>query len=283
MIRNRRLCSLALTLLCCTPAAHVHAQASAIPSAQTSVDINDPTAGRKLLDKMVAALGGAAWLNRTDYSAIGQAGTFYKGSANPYVMQFERYIRLAPFGERQIIVSKQGVFIPTTKRDVAEIWTTDNGYEVTYKGKKELPKKDVDEFFLYQKHSLDTVMLQWLKQPGILISYLGTEFVDRKVADKVSILTTTNDGVTLDLDESSHLPVSLTFQWRDPTYHDFNTEVQDFDDYHPIQGIMTPLTLTRFHNGDMTSQVYLKEVHYNIHFPPDLLDPNRPLKKSAKK
>jgi hypothetical protein len=232
---------------------------------------------------MVAALGGAAWLNRTDYSAFGQAGTFYEGSANPYVMQFERYIRLNPFGERQIIVSKQGVIIPTTKRDVAEIWTTDNGYEVTYKGKKELPKKDVDEFFLYQHHSLDTVMLQWLKQPGILISYLGTEFVDRKIADKVSILTTTNDGVTLDLDESSHLPISLTFQWRDPTYHDFNTEVQEFDDYHPVEGIMTPLTLTRLHNGDMTSQVYLKVVHYNIHFPADLLDPNRPLSRSAKK
>jgi hypothetical protein len=261
----------------------VHAQAASIPSAQASPDAQGPDAGRKLLDDMIAALGGPAWLNRTDYEAIGQAGTFYKGSANPYVFQFERYIRLQPFGERQIIVSKQGVFIPTTKRDVAEIWTTGDGYEVTYKGKKELPRKDVDEFFLYQKHSLDTVVLQWLKQPGILIRYLGTEFVDRKVADKISILTATNDGVTLDLDESTHLPISLTFQWRDPLYKDFNTEVQEFDDYHPIDGIMTALTLTRFHNGDMTSQVYLKQVHYNIHFPSDLLDPDRPLSKSARK
>jgi hypothetical protein len=270
-------------LLLCALTPHLHAQASAIPSAQTSVDINDPTAGRKLLDQMLAALGGPAWLNRADYFAAGQSGTFYKGTANPYVMQFERYIRLSPFAERQIIVSKQGVLIPTTKRDVAEIWTADNGYEVTYKGKKELPQKDVTEFYLYQHHSLDTVMLQWLKQPGVLITYSGTEFIERKVADKVSILTTTNDGVTLDLDESTHLPISLTFQWRDPTYHDFNTEVQEFDDYHPVEGIMTPLTLTRFHNGDMITQVYLKQVHYNIHFPPDLFDPNRPLKKNAKK
>jgi hypothetical protein len=263
--------------------AQLHAQASAIPSAQSSPEINDPVAGRKLLDEMVAALGGAAWLNRTDYSAVGQAGTFYKGTANPYVVQFERYVRLHPFGERQIIVSKEGVFIPSTKRDVAEIWTQDNGYEVTYKGKKELPKKDVDEFFLYQRHSLDTVMLDWVKQPGVLITYEGTEIVERKIADKVSILTAANDGVTLDLDEMTHLPISLTFQWRDPTYKDFNTEVQQFNDYHPIEGVMTPLTLTRLHNGDMTSQVYLKEVRYNVHFPPDLLDPDRPLSKSAKK
>ncbi len=280
MIRKCALC-IGLTLLCCTP--RLRAQASAIPSAQTSPDTNDPQAGRKLLDRMVEALGGAAWLNRTDYTADGQAGTFYKGTANPYVMKFERYIRLDPFGERQVIVSKQGVFIPTTKRDVAEIWTTDNGYEVTYRGKKALPQKDVDEFFLYQRHSLDTVMRKWLKQPGVLVTYEGTEMVERHIADKVTILTTGNDGVTIDLDEMTHLPISLTFKWRDPIYKDFNTEVQEYDDYHPVDGVMTPLTLTRFHNGDMTSQVYLTQVHYNIHFPADLLDPDRPLSKSAKK
>jgi hypothetical protein len=272
---------LAALLLTLPP--QLHAQASAIPSAQSSVDTNDPTAGRKLLDKMVEALGGSAWLSRISYSATGQSGTFYKGTANPYVAQFERYVRLQPFGERLVVVSKQGVFIPTTKRDVAIIWTADKGYEVTYKGKKELPEKDVTEFFLYQNHSLDTVMLKWLKQPGVLVNYLGTELVDRKVADKVSILTESNDGVTLDLDENTHLPINLTFKWRDPTYRDFNTEMQDYDDYHPIDGVMTPLTLTRFHNGDMTTQIYFKEVHYNVQFPPDLFDPDRPLKENAKK
>jgi hypothetical protein len=282
MTRTRALTILALTLLCVAPSARLHAQASAIPSAQ-SVDPNDPQAGHKLLDKMIEALGGDAWRNRTDYSASGQTGSFYKGAANPYVMQFERYVRLKPFGERLIVVSKQGVFIPTTKRDVAVIWTNGKGYEVTYKGKKELPEKEITEFFLYQNHSLDTVMLDWMKQPGVLVSYLGTQLVDRKVADRISILTESNDGVTIDLDENTHLPINLTFKWRDPTYRDFNTEMQEFDDYHPIDGVMTPLTLTRFHNGDMTTQIFLKEVHYNVNFPPDLLNPDRPLSKSAKK
>src|SRR6185437_8366183 len=39
------------SLLLVTPC--IHPEASAIPSAQSSVDTNDPTAGRKLLDKMV--------------------------------------------------------------------------------------------------------------------------------------------------------------------------------------------------------------------------------------
>ncbi|HEX4155852.1 MAG TPA: hypothetical protein VHY48_09575 [Acidobacteriaceae bacterium] len=282
MTRSPRLCLVAILLLCSAPFARLHAQASAIPSAQT-IDPNDPTAARKLLDQMIAALGGPAWLNRIDFSATGQSATFYKSNPNPYVTVFEQYLRFQPFGERRIIVSKQGVFIPTTKRDVAEIWTTDSGYEVTYKGKKQLPQKDIDEFFRNRRHSLETVVHDWLPQPGVLINYEGTELVGRRLADKVGILTTSNDGAELSLDESTHLPLSLSFQYRDPVYHDIDTDVLQYDDYHPIEGIMTPLTLTRLHNGDMVAQIFLKDVHYNKHFPPDLFDPNRPLKKSAKK
>jgi hypothetical protein len=271
------------SLLCCAPTARLHAQASAIPSAQSGPDTNDPHAGRKLLDQAIAALGGPAWLARTDYTTVGRSATFYKGTPNPYVTEFDQYIRLQPFGERLIIVSKQGVFIPTTKRDVAEIWTPDSGYEVTYKGKKELPQKDIAEFFLYRKHSLDVVLRDWLNQPGTLISYEGSDLVGRRLADKVSILNPSNDGVELDLDESTHLPLSLTFQDRDPLYKDFNTEVQQYDDYHPIDGIMTPMTLTRLHNGDIISQTFLREIHYNVHLPADLFDPSRPLKESARK
>jgi hypothetical protein len=281
--RPSRLSYLAFLVLFCAPIPHLHAQASAIPSAQSSPDVNDPAAGRKLLDEMVTALGGPAWLNRTDYTYFGQSGTFYKGYANPYVTQFERYVRLDPYGERIIIVSKQGVLIPTTKRDVAEIWTPDSGYEVTYKGKKTLPQKDIDEFQRNRKHSLDTVMREWVKQPGILITYEGTALVDRKIADKLSILTATNDGVEIFLDESTHLPMSMSYQWRDPLYRDFNTETLQFNDYHEIEGVMTPMTLTRLHNGDMTTQIFVKQVHYNTPMPADLFDPDRPLKESAKK
>jgi hypothetical protein len=282
MIRTGLL-ALALALFCCALTPRLHAQASEIPSAQTNPNTDDPAAGRKLLDQMIAALGGPAWLARTDYTFFGQSATFYKGTANPYVTEFERYVRLNPFGERIIIVSKQGVIIPTTKRDVAEIWTNDSGYEVTFRGKKTLPQKDIDEFMRNRAHALDTVMREWVNKPGTMITYEGTDIVDRRPADKLSIMNAANDDVELELDESSHLPLSLSYQWRDPLYKDFNTEILQYDDYHPVEGVMTPLTLTRLHNGDMISQVFLKQVHYNVHLPADLFDPDRPLKESAKK
>lgn len=264
-------------------AIRAEAQASAIPSAQTAPEAPGENRGLKLLNQMVAALGGDAWLHRADWVEVGKGATFYKGSANPYVTEFERYYRAQPFGERVVIVSKMGIFIPTTKRDIAEVWTADNGYEVTYRGKKELPKEDVHDYQLRRRHTLDLVVKDWIKQPNVLITYDGTDMVDRRLADKITVLTATNDAVSIELDETTHLPLSRTFQARNATYRDFDTYVEQYDDYHPVQGIMTPLTITRLKNGDMTSQRFLSKVTYNTSLPADLFDPDRPLSKSAKK
>ena len=187
------------------------AQASALPSAQATPSGDESVRGRKLMDAMVAALGGDAWLARDTERLEGRGATFYKGLPNPYESQFEEYLRLEPFGERVVIVSKQGVFIPTTKRDIAEVWTPENGYEVNYHGRKDLPKIDVEEFERRRRHSLDIVVRDWMKRPGTLVTFEGTEMDDRHLVDRVSVLTADNDGITLGLDQTSHLPRSRSF------------------------------------------------------------------------
>ena len=266
-------------VLLCAASAPLHAQASALPSAQAAPVTDEGARGRKLLDAMLAALGGQAWLTRSTERLEGRSATFYKGLPNPYEAQFEEYVRLAPFGERIVIVSKQGVFIPTTKRDVAEIWTLDNGYEISYHGRKELPRIDVEDFERRQRHSLDTVMLDWLKRPGTLVTYEGSNMEDRHLVDHVSILTTDNDAVTLGLDGETHLPRSRRFQWRDATYKDLDTDLERYDDWQSEGGIMTPLTITRYHNGDMASQRFLTKVQYGLPLAPELLDPEHTLPK----
>ncbi|MGI4831305.1 MAG: hypothetical protein ACRYFU_24455 [Janthinobacterium lividum] len=262
-----------------TGAVRVQAQASALPSAQSAPVSDEGAHGRQLLDQMIAALGGQAWLSRSTERLEGRSATFYKGLPNPYEAQFEEYLRVAPFGERVVVVSKQGVFIPTTKRDVVEIWTTENGYEVSYHGRKELPKIDVEDFERRRLHSLDIVVLDWLKRPGTLVTFEGSNMDDRHLVDHVSILTPDNDAVTLGLDQETHLPRSRTFQWRNPIYKDLDTDLERYDDWQTKGGIMTPLTITRYHNGDMASQRFLTKVQYGLPLAPELFDPDHSLPK----
>ena len=266
--------------------AKMQAQASELPSAQAGGDpessTSDSAKAHMLLDAMVKGLGGDAWLHRQDWTYFGRTATFYKNQPHDEVPQFEEYYRVNPFGERIILISHYGIFIATNHKDIAEVFTSDNGYEVTFKGKKELSAKDVEEYQRRRSHSLETIVYDWLKQPGVLVTYEGTNMVERRLADQIGILTADNRSVTLELDENTHLPLSISFQWRDPLYKDLNTDVEEFEDYHSVQGIMTPYSITRLHNGDMVLQRFLTKVVYNSGLSPDLFDPDRPLEKKAK-
>jgi hypothetical protein len=261
------------------------AQASALPTAQVGSGDSgrdDASRGRKLLDEMVAALGGQAWLDRQTWIFNGRTATFYKGQPDGSAPQFEEYCRVHPFGERVVMISHYGALVAKDHRDVAEVWTSASGYEITYKGTTPLPAKEVAEFERWREHSVDVVVKEWLKQPGVVVTYAGAKMVERRLADGVSVLSAGNDAVTLELDQSSHLPLSISFQWRDPVYRDWNTDVQEFADYHLVQGIMTPYSVITVHNGDMTGERFLTKALYNVPLAAELFDPRQPLEKKGK-
>jgi hypothetical protein len=260
-----------------------HAQAADIPSAATpqAAGTTDQR-GRALIDQMIAALGGDLWLHRTTMQAEGRTSTFFHGEPNPYTTDYHELRRFAapasaaapatPEADRIGFLTARGMILPGSKIDVVQIWTEGQGYEITYKGKTDLPKEQVDDYYRRHAHSIEEVVAHWIDAPGVMIVAEGTTMVERRLADKVTVLTANNDAVTFELDAATHLPVRRTFQWRNPQFNDFDEEAETYDDYHTIQGLPTPLTITRYHNGDMTSQRYLSKVTYNIHADPALFD-----------
>ena len=95
----------------------------------------------------------------------------------------------------------------------------------------------------------------------------------QKEVDQVTVMNAKNEAVTLYLDFNSHLPVKKTFSWRDPTDKQRNIEEEVFDNYRPVQNIMTPFDTTRFYNGEMAAQSFLTSVTYNQGVPERLFDP----------
>lgn len=261
---------------------NARAQASEIPSASSAPTPPPPgqedKRGRNLLGQMVAALGGEAWLNRKTMFMHGHTASFFRGQPTLSTVDFWNYKQFAdtstsppkPEGERIEF---------TKKRDIVQIWTAANGYEITYKGNKPLPKDQVEEFLMRRSHSLESIIGNWLKQPGVEVLYEGTTSVERRMADKVTILGANNDAVTIELEASTHLPLRRTYQSRNAQFKDYDEDSEQYDDYHLIQGIQTPLTLSRYHNGDLANQRFIIDVTYGITITPEMLDTDRPLKK----
>jgi hypothetical protein len=137
----------------------------------------------------------------------------------------------------------------------------------------------VEDYYRRRAHSIEEVVRTWIHQPGVMIVAEGTSMVERRLVDKVTVLSANNDAVTIELDAASHLPRRRTFQWRNEQFKDYDEDAEEYDDYHTIQGLPTPMTVTRYRNGDMTSQRFYTKVVYNLAFDPALFDPAAPFNK----
>jgi len=250
-------------------------QASEIPSAapvQPSGQTPEQR-GRKLLDEMVEALGGDAWLNRHNVQEYGHLARFFRGAPTGIVINFTATHQFPgnnrPEAERVGFITDKSMILPGKKIDVVQIWSDNAGYEITYKGKSALPRDQVDDYYRRRDHSIESLVRVWLKAPDVMIVAEGNSMVERRLADKVSILSANNDAITIELDAATHLPLRRTFQWRNETFKDHDEDAEEYDDYHTIQGLPTALTLTRYHNGDMISQTFLTKAEYDVTLPPD--------------
>ena len=257
-----------------------------MPSAQPGADLSGADHGRKMLDQMVTTLGGDAWLNRTVWVEYGQTGHFYKGQPDPYVVGFEDYKRARPYAERVVPVVHVSTLailgLPgRDHRDTATVWNEQGGWELTFKGKVEVPKDEEKEYERVRSHSLEVVVKDWLKRPDATVTYDGSTMVERRLGEKITV-SIDGDSVAIALDASNHLPLSLTFKYRDETYKDFDTETLEYDNYQPIAGILTPMAVTRFKNGETVSQRFLTRVEYKTALPAELFDPDAPIKQKAK-
>jgi hypothetical protein len=264
---------------------HAHAQASEIPSAAPTQPANQTQEqrGRILLDRMVAALGGDAWLHRRDMTVRGRTAAFFRGAPNGSVIEYSGNRQFAldgkPEAERIGFITDKSMLFPGKKIDIVQVWVNGNGYEVTYKGRVALPKDQVEDYYRRRDHSIESVIHTWLKQPGVMVIAEGTSMVERRLAEKVTVLSANNDAVTIELDATTHLPLRRTFQWRNETFKDHDEDAEQYDDYHTFQGLPTAMALTRYHNGDMISQRFYSKVEYNSSLSPDLFNPDNLLKK----
>ena len=235
-------------------ASQLAAQENSAASSQAAPVAQENAAKAKaLLNQAIQALGGHAYLNIQDTSQTGRTYSFHRGEATNAGVLFWRFVKF-PDRERLEL---------TKQRDVAYVYNGDHGYEVTFKGTALLEAKVLDDFLRRRDHSLEWVLRRWINEPGVALFYDGPAVAADKPADQVSVMNTKNDSVTLYLDSTTHLPVKKSFTWRDPTDNLRNTEDEIYDAYRPTQGIMTPYSLTRFYNGEMSNQRFVNAVTYN--------------------
>lgn len=214
---------------------------------------------RAVLDAMVQAMGGQAWLDMKNREQHGHIAAFYHGNPDlgtTEVFEFHSW----PDHDRLDV---------TKHRDYVQFFIGREGWEVTYRGKKQIPEEQLNEYLRRRDHSIETAVKVWLKDPNTILLYEGQHLAERRLADQVTLIAANNEAITILCDESTHLPLKRSFQYRDPVYKDKNTDTEEYDDYHVVQGIPTPYTITRLKNDEMARQFFIDKVTYNETLDPD--------------
>lgn len=248
------------------PAHSSPAPASQPPSSNSvlaGANSHDPSTrkSRELLEKMIAALGSDAYLSYSSMTQEGRSYSFWQGQPNSAGVRFWRFWHY-PDKDRVEL---------TKQRDVIYIYNGDNGYELTFKGTAKMDAKELDNYLRARHYSMESITRVWLKDPATLILYSGTAIADQNLVNLVTLVNKNNESVTIGIDPNTNLPLKKTFDYRDSDGLK-STDDEIFANYRLIQGIQTPLTISRFHNGMQTGQRFLSVVQYNVPIPDSMFE-----------
>jgi hypothetical protein len=235
--------------------------ADAQPAMDPAADKNAAKA-RAVIDAMVKALGGDAWLNLKNTVREGHLAAFHRGDPDPGTLLFYD-CHMWPDHDR---------FEYGKHEDVYQFYEGRKGTEVTFRGAKALPKDQLDDFLRRRDHSIEMAVKVWMKDPKTILVYEGQRMAERHMADQVTLISAENESITIQTDVQTHLPLSRSFQWRDPEYKDKNTELEEYAAYRDVNGLATAFSITRLHNDETVRQMYIDKVQYNVDLPADFWD-----------
>lgn len=208
---------------------------------------------RQILDRTVQALGGAAYLNVRDITRRGRLYSFDRGELSSPGERFVDYVKFP--GKERLEMGKKGKIVYLNDND--------QGWELDLQGIRDMTPEQKKDFLEGTRRDIDYLLRIRLQQERLQLYYMGREFADNRTVHVIELVDDSNESVTLLIDSGTHLPVQLRYRVRDTLSGEWVDVAEYYGKYVTVQGIATPLYLTRQRAGQRTFEVYFSEVQYN--------------------
>jgi hypothetical protein len=201
---------------------------------------------KALLQEMIQALGGNAYLNVKDSTCRGRLGSFgHSGALSGYDV-FLDLVKL-PDKDRQEMSKKRNIIYVTNGN---QGWVLDRG------GVSAEPAEQIADNQRELQLDLDYILRFRLNEPGMIFHYDGTDVVDLKEADWVEIDDPQGHEIRIAIAKLTHLPIRKEVAMRDPVTHMRTEEVDYYSNFHSVDGVTMYFQQTRFRNGMKVFQVF---------------------------
>ena len=253
--RLRTACVYACLALACAPAVAGQQVSTTLPSRI------DPKA-QALLDRVIQALGGPAFLHFKTLTTRGRV----------FAIEDETTVGLAPFVSSVEYPDKRR-FTYGKKKPVTLINNGDHAWELDRYGLTTPPPEQVYRWKIFNRYSLENLLRVRIHEPGVLIQASGGDFVDNVPTTGVEITEVQRTNVILDLNRHTFLPVRIRYRLQNPKTQEWEEYADVYGDYQNIQGVQTPMHITRYLNGDRVAETFRNAARYDETYPAGYFQP----------
>jgi hypothetical protein len=223
----------------------------------------DPKA-QAVLDRTLKALGGPAFRNFKTLTTRGRIFAV-REEATTGMAQFESFVE---YPDKRRFSYGKG-------KPVILINNGDRGWELDRYGLITQPPEQVRRWKVANRYSLENLLRLRIHDPGVLIQLGGSDFVDNVPTQVVDIYESGGGHIRLELNRQSFLPTRISYRVQNPKTGDWDDYADVYSDYQSFQGIMTPMHIARFIDGDRAAETFRTGAQYNQDYPPDYFQPPR--------
>ena len=214
-----------------------------------------------LFEDAVEAMGGEAFLNVRDMVSDGNYFIFNRDGASSPLIKFKDYTKLPDKSRHELGNKKKELEITVFNLGKNEGWILEG-----QKDTRDATPDEMRDFKNAVKHSIETIFRYRYKDPDTKKFYLGPGTGSDVTLEMVKLVDPENDEVTVYIDRITKLPVKIEF--KNVTKKGVRQRVvNEFSNWHVIQGVNTPLRIDGYANGRRAFQQFIIHIEYNTNIP----------------
>jgi len=217
----------------------------------------DEEAIQTLFQDAIKAMGGDAYLGVKDMVSEGQEFAFNSEGKNSLPIKYTDYSKLPDKSRHESGNRKSDLEITVFNLEKNEGWIYSPA-----KGTREAKPEEMKDFANVVKHNIDCIFHSRYKNPENKLFYLGPGEGQDVTLEMVKLIDPENDETTIYFDRISKLPVKI--EYREVNRRGVHVRVVDeFSQWHVIQGVNTPMRVDGSMNGRRSSQTFVLKITYN--------------------
>jgi hypothetical protein len=238
------------------------------------------TKAKAVLRQVIATLGGSAYLNVRDSECEGRVAQF--GSSGDlmgftsfrdlsllpskdrveYISKGEHTVLAFLLGVDDLSISHGGVLIT--------VFDGDQGWILDKSGVIDQPEDVTKNFAEQVKSGMNNMLRSRMNEDGVEFRDTGTDIVDLKEVEWIEFSDRDHRALRMAVEKSTHLPLRWVVEKRDPETRERTEITTSYTQFISLDGVLTPLSITRTQNGRRVTQTYLSSCKYNSNISPQL-------------